>query len=557
MSAFSGAQLQRRGVALLNLQITGMRTGLGGATLVDFELATELAGTAFPSNRFKVGDLVGLDEHKAQGKGPAQPRGKGGGGKGESKDTGPLATGVVSRMRDAVATVAFRDELPDYLVEKASARFRLTLLGNEVTYKRMLDVLTELERKYSATSPPSHLAAILGLASPSFTRDVELTAFDPNLNDSQLEAVRLALKAQDLAIIHGPPGTGKTQTVIEVIRQLVARDQRVLVCGPSNTSVDTIVERLGRHRIPLVRVGHPARVKAEVLEHSLELRIRHSDEGQLVADVKTDLDNALASIQKAKGREKRKEAYNELRVRERNVLGNIIRNSKVVLATLSGAASSKLRNEVFDVVVIDEGSQAIEVECWIAITKAKKLILAGDNKQLPPTVKSGKSAATSQKGKKPGHPFTLDFTLFDRLLMMHGEEIKRLLSVQYRMHDLIMQYSSKVLYGNKLTAADAVKGHLLKDLPGVQDCDESQAPLLLISTSEAGMDESPEIAGDSSESGATSEIGVESLLNRGEAELVCGHVEKLVAAGVPSVSIAVITPYSAQWIHFKALKRKQ
>ncbi|KAJ3108830.1 hypothetical protein HDU97_010102 [Phlyctochytrium planicorne] len=547
LKSYSPVQLQRKGVALLNLTITGMRSGLGGNTLLDFESSTATAGSPFPSNRFKVGDIVSIE---AGG-------GKSGSASGKAKKSAPdassssgsLLSGVVARMRDSIITVAVKEEVPEDIVNAPGARFRVLQMGNEVTYKRMLDALSELEKRFSATTPPPHIAALLGMSKPSFEDavptpgdGVEFKAYDETLNPSQIEGVKLALRAKDVALIHGPPGTGKTQTVVELIRQLVGLGQRVLVCGPSNTSVDTLVERLAKHRLNIARLGHPARVKKEVLDHALEVRIRTSDEGQLVTDVRADLDRALASIQKAKGKEKRREAYaevkalrGELRTRERTVLQTIVRNTQVVLCTLSGAASNKLRNEKFDTLVIDEASQAIEAECWIPLLKANK-----------PTVKSlnpdHDKTTVKKKNPKVKSAFTLELTLFDRLLSMYGENIKRLLNIQYRMNELIMKYPSKAMYNNSLIAYEGVKDHLLKDLPDMKPLEELSWPILLIDTSDAGMLEAPEGDGDD---GAA--FGAESLLNRGEADLVGKHVELLVKeGGVAPASIAIISPYAAQ-----------
>lgn len=209
------------------------------------------------------------------------------------------------------------------------------------------------------------------------------------------------------------------------------RGKRVLVCGPSNISVDNLVERLSKKKIDIVRIGNPARILPEVLDHALEVRIRSSEEGVIVNDVRDELDKALKALSKTRGKGKRdaygniKELRSELRQRERKVVSDILGNAQVMLSSLSGAASKTLYNTYkekgsFDVVLIDEATQAYEVECWMAITKAKKLILAGDPCQLPPTVISG----SGNNG--------LEKTLFDRVLEMYGNEVKRMLEVQYR-----------------------------------------------------------------------------------------------------------------------------
>ncbi|KAJ3217392.1 hypothetical protein HDU67_007975 [Dinochytrium kinnereticum] len=441
--------------------------------------------------------------------------------------------GVVARVREGCLTVAVWEEVPE---EVWGGRVRVLLRGGEVTYRRMLDALTDLERRYATTTPPSHVTALLGMSDPGFETIVRgcegeegVMILDGSLNVSQVRAVEFAVGAREVAVIH-----------------------------------DTLVERLSKHRLNLARLGHPARVKREVIDHALEVRVRSSDEGKLVADVRTDLDRALAAVQKAKGRDKRREAYaevkalrGELRTRERTVVQTIVRNTQVVLCTLSGAASTKLRNEVFDTVVIDEASQAIEAECWIALVKARKVILAGDHRQLPPTVKSGNSdtTKTGKKKKNPpaDHPLTLELTLFDRLLAMYGDSIKRLLNVQYRMHEMIMRYPSTAMYQGSLIAFESVKGHLLQDLPGVKSTDETSTPILLINTSDSGMSEAPEADDEDSKR----DFGAESLLNRGEADLAARHVKRLIEAGVTPSSIAIISPYSAQVRLLRSLLREE
>lgn len=290
---------------------------------------------------------------------------------------------------------------------------------------------------------------------------------NPTLNDSQQEAIRYALATRDVALIHGPPGTGKTHTLIELILQLLDRKQRILVCGPSNISVDNIVERLASYKVPMVRLGHPARLLPAVLSHSMEVISRTSDAAAIVTDIRSEMDSKQASIRKTKSGRERKAIYGEIRElrkeyrdREGRVVSDILRSSGVVLSTLHGAGSYQLKNQKFDVVIVDEASQALEAQCWIPLlgAEASKLVLAGDHLQLPPTIKSlnmkdtkktikfGTSdaeprgddlASLSLEDQKPAaraakasqkDQFTLETTLFDRLLNLHGNGIKRMLT---------------------------------------------------------------------------------------------------------------------------------
>lgn len=288
-------------------------------------------------------------------------------------------------------------------------------------------------------SPPSK---------PSSLGDIAF--FDPSLNPSQKQAVKFALSAKEVACIHGPPGTGKTHTLIEIIRQLTSisseagnrNTTRILVCGASNLSVDNILERLlalpalekGKGApLKVTRIGHPARVMANegVLEATLEVKASRSDQAALAKDVKAEIDAALDTLSgKGKGKTKkprgleRKKLWEEVRAlrkeyrqREGGVVKTVLGESQVVLSTCHTAGSRQLQNHNFDVVIIDEATQAMEAVCWVPIFKARKLILAGDPMQLPPTVLSlnkrkkkgsakGSGLGSTEKTKMPGKAAT-------------------------------------------------------------------------------------------------------------------------------------------------------
>jgi DNA polymerase alpha-associated DNA helicase A len=349
--------------------------------------------------------------------------------------------------------------------------------------------------------------------------------------------------------------TGKTHTLIELILQMLKQNLRVLVCGPSNISVDNIVERLAPHKIPIVRLGHPARLLPSVLNHSLDVLTQTSDAAAIVKDVRKEMDIKQASIRKTKsGRERKaiygdlKELRKEFREREKKCIGTLIGGSKVVLATLHGAGGFQTKDEVFDVVIIDEASQALEAQCWVPLLRANKVVLAGDHLQLPPTIKTLNSK-TKTKAKEPVEGvikgMTLETTLFDRLLALHGSGIKRMLTTQYRMHENIMRFPSDELYESKLVAADVVKARLLKDLPyEVQETEDTVEPLIFFDTQGGDFPEKSEEEEVDKKAGKGM-IG-ESKSNEMEAALVRVHVRNLVSAGVRAEDIAVITPYNAQ-----------
>lgn len=327
------------------------------------------------------------------------------------------------------------------------------------------------------------------------------------------------------------------------------------MCGPSNISVDNIVERLAPHKVPIVRLGHPARLLPSVVNHSLDVLTQTSDAAAIVKDVRKEMDTKQASIRKTKSGKERKAIYGDLRElrkefreREKKCIGTLIGGSKVVLATLHGAGGFQMKDERFDVVIIDEASQALEAQCWVPLLRASKVVLAGDHLQLPPTIKSLNSKTTKAKLKNAEgviKGMTLETTLFDRLLKLHGPGIKRMLTIQYRMHEKIMAFPSAELYESKLVAAEAVKARLLKDLPyEVEETEDTIEPLIFFDTQGGDFPEKSEEE-DVDKKAGNGMMG-ESKSNEMEAALVKHHVQNLVDAGVKPEDIAVITPYNAQ-----------
>ena len=438
----------------------------------------------------------------------------------------------------------------------------------------MNQTMTKLSKMSEAECTPL-IRVLLGQSSPAppdFGKVEELQFLDSSLNTSQKDAIRFALASPDVALIHGPPGTGKTHTLIEIILQMLKRELRILVCGPSNISVDNIVERLASHKIPMVRLGHPARLLPSILDHSLEVLTKTSDAAAIVQDVRREMDDKQASVRKTRNGRERRAIYGDLKVlrkeyrdREGRCVENLVTGSMVVLATLHGAGGYQLRAQQFDVVVIDEASQALEAQCWIPLLNAKKVVLAGDHLQLPPIVKSLNSTAAGRKDKieerskalneklenlsltedekKAPESMSLENTLFDRLLGLHGKSIKRLLTVQYRMHTKIMHFPSNELYEGKLQAAEHVKARLLTDLPyAVRETEDTREPLVFFDTQGGDF---PEKTGDPSTAKGT-RLLADSKSNEMEAALVQVHVTNIIEAGVHAADVAVVTPYNAQ-----------
>ncbi|KAK8049775.1 DNA polymerase alpha-associated DNA helicase A [Apiospora phragmitis] len=553
----SPTALQRAGLAIINLVVSAQRTGLGGKTVLELgpDNATSATGE-LPEHGIRTGDIVLVSELPA---GSAKKR--------EIKELEKKgARGVVTKTKRDTVAIAIDEDKEDV---SFSGRLWIVKLADDVTYRRMNQTMKDLE-KQTESDYSMFIRVLFGLSSPSsipsdLSSDPECANvewIDPTLNDSQKDAIRFALTSKEIALIHGPPGTGKTHTLIELILQMVKRNLHILVCGPSNISVDNIVERLSPHKLPILRLGHPARLLPSVLNHSLDILTSTSEAGLIVKDVRAEMDAKQASIKKTRTGRERKAIYADLkglrkeyRIRERQCVSDLIRGSKVVLATLHGAGGFQLKNEAFDVIIIDEASQALEAQCWVPLLAAKKAICAGDHLQLPPTVKSSnsKTKATVKDGEKIIKGMSLETTLFDRLLSLHGSSIKRMLTTQYRMHEKIMRFPSDELYDSKLVAADGVKGRLLNDLPGVEDTEDTNEPVVFIDTQGGDYPEKSEEEDTGRKSSVKSLLG-DSKSNENEAALAKQYVQKLVDAGVKPEDIAVVTPYNAQLALLAPLK---
>ncbi|EPE27709.1 P-loop containing nucleoside triphosphate hydrolase [Glarea lozoyensis ATCC 20868] len=543
--------LSRAGLALTNLLLVSQRTGLGGKTVLELspDPATASGSEDLPEHGIRVGDLVVVGE---QPSGSARKR--------EIQELeGKGMRGVVTRVGRRAVWVAVEGE------EGPTGRVWVVKLADEVTFKRMNQVMTRIQ-KMGSDEYSTLIRVLFGIDSPTPVQDVgDIEWVDDSLNESQKDAIRFALGSREVALIHGPPGTGKTHTLIELILQMVKRGLRVLVCGPSNISVDNIVERLAPHKLPIVRLGHPARLLPSVLHHSLDILTRDSSAAEIIQDVRKEMDTKQASVRKTKSARERKAIYldlrelrKEFRNRERKCISTLIKGSKVVLATLHGAGGYQLKDEVFDVVVVDEASQALEAQCWVPLWKAKKVVLAGDHLQLPPTIKSLNSKSKSEiksetksevKSEGGGGEIikgmTLETTLFDRLIELYGDTVKRMLTTQYRMHSLIMQFPSDTLYSSLLIAANSVKSRLLSTLPyDVLETEDTTEPLIFFDTQGGDFPEKNEE--EEEEKGKKGRLLGDSKSNEMEALLVRRHVGNLVEAGVKEEDIAIITPYNAQ-----------
>lgn len=342
----------------------------------------------------------------------------------------------------------------------------------------------------------------------------------PWLNRAQQEAVNKVLRAKDVAIVHGPPGTGKTTTLVEAIYETLRRESQVLVCAQSNMAVDWISERLVDRGISVLRIGNPTKVNDKMLSFTYERRFEaHPDYPQLWS--------IRQAIRKLRQERKRRDngwhqKMDRLKSRavelELRINSQLFGEAKVIASTLTGSASHLLSGQKFGTLFIDEAAQALEAACWIAIRRASRVVLAGDHCQLPPTVKS----IAALKGG-------LGTTLMERIVA-RKPSVVTLLTVQYRMNEQIMRFSSNWFYDGRVESAPEVKYR------GILDYDN---PITWIDTSESGAKE--EFVGES--------FG---RINKTEAELTLealkNYFTKIGRQRIADehIDVGVISPYRAQ-----------
>jgi hypothetical protein len=372
------------------------------------------------------------------------------------------------------------DELPDW---SRNGRLGVDVVFDENSYTEM-EAAVKTAQSLADKKEAGHLIKILtGEKKPAFN---DVSAHAPahlhRLNERQQMAVKKILDANDLAVVHGPPGTGKTTTLVQAIKAMIAQDHKqVLVVAPSNAAVDLLSEKLSDEGLNVVRVGNPARVSEHQMELTLDSRMNAHPGMKEIKRLKKQAAEYRDLAQKYKrnfGKEERgqrkalfAEARNirqEVEKTEQYITDDVLSRAQVITATLVGANHYTVRALKFQTVVIDEAGQAMEPACWIPILKAKKLVMAGDHNQLPPTIKSAESAREG-----------LAETLMEKCVALHPEAVV-LLEEQYRMHETIMGFSSKEFYGGRLSAHASVARQLLF---------EGDAPLLFIDTAGCGFEE--------------------------------------------------------------------
>ena len=353
----------------------------------------------------------------------------------------------------------------------------------------------------------------------------------PWLNASQQQAVRDVLRAKDVLVVHGPPGTGKTTTLVEAIDQVLRREPQVLVCAQSNTAVDWICAQLSARSIHVLRIGNPSRVTEEMLAHTYERQFESHPDYPTLWQIRRTIRQLFSQSRKKRdgsfhqkiARLRERAAELELRIRH-----SLFDQTRVVACTLTGAANQLLTGHHFHTLFIDEAAQALEAACWIALQRADRVVLAGDHQQLPPTIKS----AEALRGG------------LGRTLMQHLAETKpeavRLLRVQYRMNEALMKFSSDWFYHGLLQAAPEVRHRSLLD--------EVDEPLVWIDSAEEAPQEE-------------TLAGTYGRVNKEEAQLTLRALHDYVRRFgrhrllEERVDFGVISPYRAQVQYLRSLIR--
>ncbi|RKO71803.1 DUF2075 domain-containing protein [Sphingobacterium puteale] len=435
--------------------------------------------------------------------------------------------GIISSVNKEIMRISFRiDELPDW---SRRGKLGVDLLFDEHSYREMANALRQAKELAADPGRGKLIRKLIG-GEALYKEEKESFFEHPDLNVCQNKAVQLVLDTTDIALLHGPPGTGKTTTLIKAIATLLKSNNRqILVVAPSNTAVDLLTERLDAAGIVVTRIGNPVKVSEHLQELTLDSKIdRHGankDIKSLQKQVRTYTDMAQKykrNFGKAE-REQRKALFDEAyRIRkdvdkiQDFIVTDILDRSQVITATLVGANQDVIRSRSYETVVIDEAGQALEPACWIPILKADKLVLAGDHCQLSPTVKSNN-----------GMDNKLSHTLFEKLVNLYPQAVS-LLDTQYRMNEQIMNYPSSALYGGLLKADRSVAHWTIAN---------DSEPIVYIDTAGAGFEE-------------TENDGA--ICNLGEARFLKSHLKTAIASWRQSSSIeqwpsvGIIAPYRKQ-----------
>jgi len=461
-------------------------------------------------------------------------------------------TGTVTEKGARFIKVAFDKRVPKWAIKK---KVRLDLYANDITFRRMEDNLKHLSLKGK-----NALEYILNERDPKKNRPTPyINYIDENLNDSQKLAIENALSCENFYLIHGPFGTGKTRTLVELISQETRQNHKVLATAESNAAVDNILERLmDNKKLNLTRLGHPQRVSKHNITQTLAYKVENHKLNKKIKKIHKKINNLIEKrkvhtkptpqyrrglgdydilhfASKGKGTrgvssEKIKsmakwieinqeidEAHDEIKRIENRMIKDIIDTSDVILATNSSAALESISRVKFDVAIIDEASQATIPSVLIPIAKAHRFILAGDHKQLPPTIISERAGELSK-------------TLFEELIRMYSNK-SQLLNVQYRMNSLLMKFPNEEFYNNGLKSDSSVDDITIND---ILDGEHDEEALLFVDTSDVDLE------------GETHLKDSKSIVNNLEAEISAKLVQDYLNDGIEVDDIGIISPYADQ-----------
>ncbi|MFZ9504152.1 MAG: IGHMBP2 family helicase [Cyclobacteriaceae bacterium] len=450
--------------------------------------------------------------------------------------------GVVNFVRDNLITITVnQDELPEWI---DGSLLGIDIMFDEMTYREMefaLKTVAKAEDKRLAilrdvfmgekelAAANEHLSDTKDWA-PDLPR-TSYTALTSVLNDAQRQALKKIEEAPTIALIHGPPGTGKTTTLVEGICQTLIQEKQVLVCAPSNAAIDLIAEKLSDRGVRVLRLGHPARVTEQTLSKTLDAQIAAHPQYSELRRMRRKMEELKAQAYKFKRnfghaeREEKRMMIQESKAMRADadllefyIVTELLQKAEAICCTLTGASHALLKGKRFRSVFIDEAAQSLEPACWIPILKAERVILAGDHCQLPPTVKSREAALLG-----------LSNTLFERIIEKFPQT-SVMLTVQYRMHADIMDFPSRWFYNQGLIADGSVENTLLRP---------NQTPIDFLDTAGCGFTEAqdPETL---------------SRYNDEEAALAIKLTESLIEEiGIDhwieeGLTMGLITPYSAQ-----------
>ncbi|GAB4342775.1 MAG: AAA domain-containing protein [Flammeovirgaceae bacterium] len=513
MNDLSILERRKQGYTWFPVLITHTELGVGGKWVLSIERKNDLA----ENHQFSVGSMVALFGQKDA----------------EKKE---YLKGVITFLTRNFMKVAFSvEELPDWIEEY---KIGIDVLLDDVTFSEMKSAISKLiDNKDNRLVQLRNV--LIGKSAPDMIleRDIDIP-FEPfsNLNDSQNNAIKKASLSKHIAVILGPPGTGKTTTIIHLIDYLIKTEKQILVTAPSNAAVDLLTQRLSERGIGVVRIGNPARVGEDLQQLGIEYLLSEHEDAKKIKKLRkqaAEFKRMAWQYKRKFGKEEQeqrklliqeaKQILKECEQLEEYLLEKILSNAKVITATLVGTNHPYLRKFHFNTVIIDEAGQALEPACWIPILKANRVIMAGDHCQLPPTVKSYEAA-------KAG----LMKTLFEKIVELYPLSV-HLLNVQYRMNEEIMEFSNEQFYGKNLKADEQVRYARISQNA---DLEAYTKPLTYIDTAGCGFDE------------VQTEEGM-SKSNPEEARLLLNVLKEWLDAmtnelDLKKISIGIISPYQAQ-----------